>query len=129
MAKIVTTDITEIPDYEKIENIKRRLNVPPERKIAEVTPQGTVIRRSETATTRPDSIYVDLPEYKRGAQNVARMMTELAVMKVALPDEVTIRYDSPGFTTFIFEDYPLGYEYSPSSSHVLVKLPPDYPQT
>src|SRR5260370_16008417 len=126
MAKIVSTEMTDIPNYTQIKDIRQSRNIPPSRAIAEVTPHG-VARVSDTATTRSGGIYVDLPKYKRGVQNVAQMMREMAVLKTALPDDITIRYNHPDYTSILLEDYPLGYTYTPSSSHVLIKLPPEYP--
>lgn len=71
---------------------------------------------------------MDVPRYVRGVRNVARMMQEIALLKMMLPDEASIITDHPEYRFILIEGYPLGKRYEPSHSHILIKIPPEYPE-
>jgi len=127
MARIISTEQKDIPDYSSIRDIKIQQNIPGNRDIVEISSQG-VQRRTDSESTRPGGIYVDVPRYIRGVQNVAIMMQEIAMLKMMLPDEINIIANPPDYTFVLLENYLLGQGYQPSPSNILIKIPPEYPQ-
>lgn len=127
MAKILTTELKAIPNYTSISKLKKIQNIPEDRDIIEVLPSG-VKRKSTLDKTHPQGIYVDVPRYIRGVRNIARMMQEIGLLRILLPDEINIITNHPDYSFVLLENYPLGKKYNPSSSHVLIRIPPEYPQ-
>ena len=128
MAKLISVDLQEIPDYTTVREIKERSNIPPGRDVIEYT-GSSVKRLDDTTTTRPGGIYTDVPRYLRGGINPARMRAELALIQELLPDTVTLITDSPHYTYLLLENFPLAPAYHPQHSHILILMPPYYPQT
>lgn len=127
MARVIHTEEREIPDYTRIGELKRRFRIPHGRDIIELTERG-VTRRGDSEETQPGGTYIDAPKYIRGVRNVARVMREIALLKMILPEDMNIITDHPEYTYVLIEDLYLGSDYNPSHTHVLIKLPDEYPQ-
>jgi len=127
MAKIIATELKEVPDYKRISDIKGQQGIPEDRDIIQISERG-IERRGDADLTDPQGIYTDVPRYIRGVRNVARMMQEIALLKLMLPDEMNILTDHPEYTFVLWENYTLGSSYDPVRSHVLVNIPDEYPR-
>lgn len=125
---LISSEASEVPSYSQVEEIKRRYGIDQNRDLVEVTWEG-LRRMKDSDRTRPGGIYVDVPRYIRGFPNVARMLQEVALLRMLLPDGVNIIADHPHYSFILLENFPLGAEYTPSESHVLIRIPPSYPQT
>jgi len=129
MAQLLTTTMQDVPNYSSVGALKRQRGIQDGRDMIEIDPSsGNVQRLNDADILQPGPIYLDVPRYVRGAQNVARMTQEMALLKLALPDDVNIVTDPPNYSYVLLEDFPLGSDYSPSYSHVLLRIPREYPQ-
>jgi len=129
MAQIITTELKEVPDYVKIKDVKRQLNLPSKRDIIAFDRNTGQMRRLEdNDVIHPDAIYTDVPRYIRGAVNVLRMYQELELLK-HLPETIAIYTDPPEFSFVLLEGFYLGEKYDPKFTNLLILLPPNYPQT